>query len=411
MKKLILIAISALFLALVLTSCGGETIEPDTALTSFNITTPVAATGIIDQAANTITINVPFGTDLSNLVGSAGLPTGATIAPDITAGVDFSSLSVDFTVKNEDASTVYKATIVVGENPLRLALVGGPATLDDITNMEVKKAYEWALTEYGNKAGYLSFADIEADPSSISTATAIWFHYHTTWDDGNGESFALPSGAEGSALQTITDWYKAGGNLVLTTHGVPYLMNLGRVSSDLGPTVIAGNPGLAEQNPDDWGFSYQEGFFESGQFQSDNKDNALFGNLTTKDVTFEGVTYPAIMLSAPGDKKDDAVLWDFNVMVDNGALTSMKGADDPNAAKDEFQTKTSSIVRASFEWDPAANGIELATIIEWLPSGDYQGTAISIGPGAYEWDRVDGATMWLDNVSQLTKNAIDLFVE
>jgi hypothetical protein len=68
---------------------------------------------------------------------------------------------------------------------------------------------------------------------------------------------------------------------------------------------------------------------------------------------------------------------------------------------------TGSVVRGSFEWDPAANGVELGTIIEFKPKGDYQGTAIVISCGAYEWYQSDNRTnTFHSNIETITSNAI-----
>ena len=89
MKKLFLGGLAMVFASCFMVSCD-NTPDPilETAITSFRFTQPVDGLGIINESAKTIEVNVPFGTDLSNVVGTVSLSEGATISPDISAGVD-----------------------------------------------------------------------------------------------------------------------------------------------------------------------------------------------------------------------------------------------------------------------------------------------------------------------------------
>ena len=410
MKRLIissLLAVMALSMLFV-TSCKPDEPAPEAQITAFRFTNPVDAFGIIDEAAKTITVNVPFGTDLANVIGTITATTGATVSPDITSGVDFSSLSVKFTVTLEDISATYTVNVEVGPNPLRVALVGDAADMNNL-DAEIKDAYQWALDTYQEKAGYFNLADLTA--TDIETATVLWFHY-TTFPrpmDSNADDLfegfeVLPQSAI-DAAPVIKAWYQAGGNLLLTGLTGSYVATLGRILPEEGPTNfdIGGDEFI--ENPDNWGISFLEGYFEAGQYPSDNGDHYLFTDLATTDVTFEGVTYPAVFLSTGGQKKNRAHIWDWNRFYPN----LMGGCDDPNAKKAQYETNTNSVVRASFEWDPAACGVELGAIVEFLPGGEYSGTAIVIGLGAYEWNMLDGRAL-PSNVPGITANAIDNFV-
>jgi len=366
---------------------GGPAVSTEISL--FQITSPVAAVGIIDETTQTITINVPFGTDITNMTGSATIPEGAMLTPDISAGVDFSGGPVDFILTNEGETATYTATVVVGENPLRIALVGTAESIDDIENPEIKEAYEWAVGEYGNRAGYISFGKLTTE--SISTALVVWFHYDSS-----------PREIPESALDVkdvLAEFYKAGGNVLLTTHASGYMVDLGRISADYGPTGGGDGPDAFE-NPDNWGISYTNEDYVDG-----NADHPLFEGLNTTEVTFEGMTYPAIFLLDGGLKRDHSHLWDFNQIP--AIVDMVPDPAEPNARKEAFESATGSAVRASFEWDPAANGVELATVIEFEPTAEFEGTGITISLGAYEWYQSDERTnMWRDNITGLTKNAL-----
>lgn len=371
-------------------------------ISSFTISSPVITIGIVDENAKTITISMPFGTDLSSVKGTIIASEGATITPNFAAGVDFSAGPVVFTVVNGETTTKYTATVIVGANPLRIALVGPWASLSAITDDEIKTAYQWAIDTYKEKAAYFSFDNLTA--ADLATAKAIWFH-HTTFPNPSPAS-VLPSSALGNAKTVITNFYKAGGDLLLTGLAGSYVAEVGRITADLGPTNLDIGGDAFITNPDDWGISILD-VTDANDYPTNNESSYLFKNLTTKNVTFDGHTYGAIMLSDAGTKKNRAHIWDFNKF-----HPELMGGDvAPNARKGAWEVDANAIVRASFEWDPSLNGVELGAIVEFKPTATYQGTSLVIGLGAYEWHQVDGQpNAWQGNVSGITKNALDNFI-
>lgn len=415
MQKLTLKFFLFAVLALTFVACNNDDdddVKLPTQITALTISSPVVAVGIVDEASKSIDIPVPFGTDVSNLVGTMTVSDGATVSPNLSAGVDFSGGAVTFTVTNGGDESTYSITATPGENPLRLALVGDAASVDDLDS-EIKAAYDWALETYGNKAGYISFDDLTAE--SISTATALWFHY-TTFprpDIDNGEPI-FPASATTKASTVVADFSKAGGAVLLTGLAGSYVAEMGRVAAEFGPTNFDVGGDLFIENPDNWGISYLPDVFNPDDYPAGNDGYYLFADLTPAPVTFEGVTYDAIFLSDPGAKKNRAHIWDFNRFfpdIDPGcADPGMPTL--PNGRKAEFENQTGSKVRASFEWDPAACGIELGAIVEFEPNGDFQGTTTVIGLGAYEWNQEDGEpNQWQANVEGITANFINNFVD
>ncbi|MDA3853171.1 MAG: DUF4960 domain-containing protein [Bacteroidales bacterium] len=405
------------------TSCGEDEI-PETNITSFSFTSPVSGFGIIDATTQTIGVNVPYGTDLSNITGTVTATSGATVTPDITAGVDFSTLSVNFTVANGSESAAYTVNVVIGENPLKIALIGNGSF--ESLDAEVKDAYQWAIDTYKDPVvQYFSWAEV-AD-ADLSTCNVVWVH-HTLFpapslDPGPAVSNAakiFPADAVSSATTTkLAAYAKSGGNLLLSSLATSYVVEIGRVDRKWGPTNY-GTPGDEFfANPDNWGISYQPGHFaeagSTGDYPSDNLDYYIFSGLTTTDVTFENVTYPALFLSDGGNKKDRSHIWDFNRYFNPSddwyvaeAGTIYPENDPLNARKSYYETQTGSKVRASFEWDPAAGGIELGALVEFEPKGDYTGTTICLGVGAYEWHIMgDDDNIWSVNVIGITKNILD----
>ncbi|MFW5706485.1 MAG: DUF4960 domain-containing protein [Bacteroidota bacterium] len=389
MKKTLLFSLMlGLILALGFSSCSKDEEDADARITMFNFTSPVVAIGIIDEDAKTITVNVPFGTDLSNVLVEVVATEGATITPDPSSGIDFTSMVVDFDVTVGSTTNTYTVTVIEGENPLQLILIGDAPTLDEVATQEIKTAYEWAKDKYQAKAKYISFADLTQE--DLDVANAIWWHQSTS------PRTMPPSALDAAAM--ITDYYKNGGNLLLTTHATGYLVELGRLTADWGPTGGGDGPD-ANPNPDNWGMS-----FLNEQYADGNGDHPLFEGLTLNEVTFGEETYDAAFLIDGGLKRDHSWLWDFNVMP---VITD--AVEDPALRKDYFEEMTNSVVRGSFEWDPADGKVDLGTVIEFNPDGDYDGTTITISKGAYEWYQSDDRTnQFRGNIETLTSNALEL---
>lgn len=74
--------------------------------------------GVADISGNEITIDVPFGTDVTNLTPNITIPTNATVYPPSGVSKDFSA-PVVYTVTAEDGSTkTYTVTVEVADTPI-----------------------------------------------------------------------------------------------------------------------------------------------------------------------------------------------------------------------------------------------------------------------------------------------------
>jgi hypothetical protein len=82
----------------------------DKAITAFSITGPVSATGNVDEALKTITVNVPYGTNVTAMTATVS-HTGASISPDPAVAADYSG-GKTYTVTAVDGSTqAYTVTV------------------------------------------------------------------------------------------------------------------------------------------------------------------------------------------------------------------------------------------------------------------------------------------------------------
>lgn len=422
MKKLQLLFLGLLASAtMFMTSCD-PAVELEAVISGVTITGPVAGVGIINEADKTVTINVPYGTDVSNVTGTITTTDAeATVSPNLSAGVDFSGGAVSFTVTNGDVSQTYSVSVAFGENPLRIVMVGDGAltSLHD----EMQEAYNWALTTYGEKAAYVDFADLAG--FDLESTKVIWWH---SYDTTNGGRTTLPAAANASGA--VNTFYKGGGNLLLTTHATGYLVELGRLGTDWAPTDGGSGNNSGNANPDDWGWAIEHPTFTTS-FDSENANHPMWANTTKKNVTFEGVSYDAVMGIDGGTKRDAAYFWfirniqgvknqfdangdggidDLEGLDSNGDGTLDPATDNYQQMKEYFESQTVSKVRGSFEWDPAANGVEFFTAVEFEPTGDYQGGAITISAGAFEWLHNDGrSNAWRANQEAMVSGVFTHF--
>ncbi|GHT56525.1 hypothetical protein FACS1894109_05730 [Spirochaetia bacterium] len=95
----------------------GEELPQPPAILTFKTTGPETAIGVIDQAALTITINVPNGTDVTNMTTAiTTLPANAALSPSWTGPTNFSG-PVRYTVSDGGISKTYMVTVIVGTAP------------------------------------------------------------------------------------------------------------------------------------------------------------------------------------------------------------------------------------------------------------------------------------------------------
>jgi uncharacterized repeat protein (TIGR02543 family) len=103
-----------------------EAPSSDKAITAFGFASP-AALGVVTEAAHTIAVTVPFGTNLTSLVPTIAV-TGSGITPASGAAEDFSS-PVTYTVTAADASTqAYVVTVTVAPSPAKAITAFGFAS-------------------------------------------------------------------------------------------------------------------------------------------------------------------------------------------------------------------------------------------------------------------------------------------
>jgi hypothetical protein len=166
------------------------------AIMTFNITNPVNVAGIIDETLKTITINVPYGTDVTAMTASAS-HTGASIDPDPATAKSYAG-PVTYTVTAADGSTTtYTVTVNVASNTAKAITafnITGPVNAAGVINEDAKTItvtvpYRTAVTGMTALASH-SGASLDPDPA-VAKSYAGPVTYTVTAADGTYQDYTV----------------------------------------------------------------------------------------------------------------------------------------------------------------------------------------------------------------------------
>ncbi|WP_375586865.1 DUF5018 domain-containing protein [Flagellimonas aurea] len=349
-----------------------------------------SVTGVIDNGSSVINLDFPAGTDVSAITPIIELTEGSSVSPDSGVSQDFTSGSIDYTVTNVEGLTktyTVNARIIASSN--KIAFISGADCLESISEPDTKAAALWLKANYAEdfvylKAGSLTSTDLE------STELILLY-----WD--NVDTQEMPDGGLApEKVDIITDYYKAGGNLMVEGFAINLLDDIGRIN--IGGTVFTnegGNTGVVGgENFDAWGL---RGTYTVPS-PSESQNHPLLAGLDQGGTDY----YP---MNNARYKEDRNFGIDFGAAAYNGLFTEAQCSEERAL---EFEAATNSVLIRWYEWlDSRGCGIGLA---EFKPQGDYQGTMILNTGGWLEWSMEDnnGAVNdFQDNIHRLHANAID----
>lgn len=198
-----------------------------------------------------------------------------------------------------------------------------------------------------------------------------------------------------SVLNALTDYYKNGGNLLLTTHGCILLKDLGRM--DRYPEVTGFGSGTS--NDDTWDVNVVFGTWTADAQAFDRSDDPVF-----KDIEIISAFRPAqqgdreykvFHLEGPGWKEDHNCFWHFDLPENN---------DNGNPEKYQLLYEAYGVTPLAI-W-PHITDYYGGGIARWDAKGDYKGKCITIGMAAYEWNQDSGTNPYQNNIEKLTENAL-----
>ncbi len=259
------------------------------------------------------------------------------------------------------------------------------ATISAITDDDEKAAAQWFTTTYGGD--YIPVSQVGT--VDLSQYGVIWIYA----DNENG--YADAPDAIYAVAEILNDYYKAGGNLLLSIYANNLLYEFGR--TDMWPNVTGG-AGPGAENPDVWSLSTSYGTWDVTKTVFDRSTDPLFAGLTTENVTREnGSQYKNIPLIGAGWKEDHNCFWTMDLA--DGAL--------PNDTVTKLPTwETTHNVTTLGTWGHVQDYFGSA-ISRWKPTEVYKGTCITIGVAAYEWAIKNGTNPYQANIERMTKNALD----
>lgn len=258
------------------------------------------------------------------------------------------------------------------------------STLDD----DEKAALDWFRANYPDGV-VLTPADMaDVNPDDINE---IWVQVDRV---GMAQGWQnLPSElVADDVIAALTDYVKAGGNLLLTKHATQLVAAIGRVSENRAPNLYS--DGAGGEGADIWTAQAIVGYDMTERY--DHTGHAIYNGLATvpeSQTGFGGDTYP---LEGPGMREDHNCMWDCNQAV-------LDISPEPNVIKG-FETATNSTVLAT--WGHVRDYC-CAGIVDFNPDGDYLGRVLCIGLNAYEWNQNDRVNEYQSNIELLTKNSLD----
>jgi len=241
-------------------------------------------------------------------------------------------------------------------------------------------AANWFVNTY--KGTFVSVSQIKGGTVSLSDYSALWIAVDRV---GTGEVPAELLDAD--VIAKLTNYYKTGGNLLLSTHATQLIVTLGRTTRVPG---IRG-AGAGGDNPDTWTINPVIGKIY------DHSDDIIFANTTSSSDFFPSVPNPTIPLIGPGVKEDHNSMWDLN----SYGYTVPDGS---NTVK-VFEDENNAVVLAT--WGQVVDFC-CAGIVYFAPTIVYSGRCYAIGAAAYEWNQNSGANLYQSNIVNMTKSILDI---
>ena len=367
---------------------------PNPFISSFKTGEDICSvTGIVDNAASTIVMDFPSGTNLSSITPIIAVTAGSTVSPVSGEAKNFSNGPVNYTVTNVEGLTkTYAVTARIINSTNKVAFVSGASCVESITEPDTKAAALWLKQNYAEDFVYIQASNLSAQALANTKVLLLY------WDNvGTQKMPDTASGITAAQVQVITDYYKAGGGLIVEGFGINLLDEIGRIK--MGSVVFQNNGGntnpVGGQNLDAWGL---RGTY-SVAFPNAAANHPLLTGLTKGSTDY----YPMNNAKYKEDR---------NFGIDFGGYDSSftKGQCSEDRAL-EFEVATNSILIRWYEWlDARGCGIGLA---EFKPQGAFQGTMIVNTGGWLEWSMADnnGAVNdFQSNIYRLHKNAIDLLL-
>ena len=292
----------------------------------------------------------------------------------------------------------------------KVVMVGSYASYDELLSTgddDERAAAEW-FNEYGGK--YISTAEIADGTADLSNYQAIWiaidrvvaqpFEQATTADYIASFRNNCLGGEKGFLNETvktaITDFYKNGGNLLLTNHACILLKDFGRIDRD--PENVTFAEGVDNQDIID--VNVVLGTWADAPQTFDRSNDPLFDGITMETAQRpNGKEYKVFHMTGPGWKEDHNCFWHLDDAYDGDAT----GNGDVN----HYQGLYSQWQVTPLGMWPHIEDYYGGAIARWDANDTYQGKCITIGIACYEWNQNNTTNPYQGNIKRLTYNALN----
>ena len=337
-----------------------------------------------------------------NVKGDANLFSNNTIdcawsvadAVTVNAASGSGNRFVDCTITNQESSMVFyvtKGTDITNcvtdaekigykqeeRNTTNAAYLLSVNSPDEIVDDDELASYKWFTSAMANG---VVLTPAEATTTDLSQYDVIWVHVDRVglqlgWNN-------LPEALiDEAVLEALRNYYKNGGNLLLSTHATQLIVPLGR--TERAPALFGNGEG--GDGNDVWTTNVNIGM------EQNHSSHPAFYGLPTCDV----FSHPTIPLIGPGRREDHNCMWDLN------------SYGFPDLYPDEvnivnaFQNENNATVLAT--WGQVTDWC-CAGIVEFHATEEYQGTCIAVGLAAVEWNQNTGTNVYQEVIEKMTSN-------
>lgn len=321
------------------------------------------------SVADAVTINA--------LTGNGNRFVDCDITNQESATVFYVSKGTDIVNCVEDADKIaYKQEAVNETRAAYLLAVNSP---EEIVDDDERASYQWFVKQLVNGT---VLTPAEVATTDLSQFDVIWIHVDRLGLERGWEN--LPAALIGeSVLDALGNYYRAGGNLLLSTHATQLIVPLGR--TERAPGLFASGEG--GDGGDIWSTNVNIGM------EQNHSSHPAFAGLPTCDQ----FSHPTIPLIGPGRREDHNCMWDLNSY----------GFPDlyPDAGNvvNAFQQENNATVLAT--WGQVTDWC-CAGIVEFHPNDGFKGTCIAVGLAAVEWNQNSGSNLYQEVIEKMTDNML-----
>ncbi len=323
------------------------------------------------------------------------------IIPDVLFNEEWTVTVIAQNAQGNSLST--SSALKIGKTAIGfLSAYETPELLLQTGDDDEASAWLWFNSEYPN-GQYIYMGDITS--MDIVEPYRVLFWIRDLENVGEDAVWNMPQVAL-DALEPIKQWYKEGGNLLLWSHAIPYLTNLGRIDGDMlknnDRTIGTGFGGW---NPDTWSMAVQ--LHPGSKFKKDFSSHPIYKGL---DVV-ENERTKLIAFKGPGFTEDHNCLF-FN------APAILTGIGNQEEACYNQLTSVFGIYPLG-TWDSQIDWVSQLNVWEAQQGNtEFKGTALCIGNGGCEFSmkNEDGTpdisaypknNIYQDNVLKLAKNCLE----